>query len=66
MIKLITEERIDFKDTFTLQVLNLPIECYVDLQIELRKLVLASIRLSFNQCNGSAMMSFAIYGQSKH
>ena len=46
MIKLINEEKIDSKDKFTVQVLNLPIQCYVDLQIELRKLVMASIMLS--------------------
>ena len=46
MIKVINEEMIDSKDKFTLQVLNLPIQCYVDLQIELRKLVMASIMLS--------------------
>ena len=65
MIKLINEERIDSKDKFTLQVLNLPIHCYVDLQIELRKLVLASIKLSLNKDNDSAMMSFAIMDRAK-
>ena len=41
MIELINEEKIDSKDKFTVQVLNLPIHCYVDLQIELRKLAMA-------------------------
>ena len=49
MIKLINEEKIDSKDKFTLQVLNVPIQCYVDLQIELRKLVMAWIMLTLNE-----------------
>ena len=59
MIKVINEETIDSKDKFTLQVLHLPIHCYVDLQIELRKLVMASIFLSLDKA------AFAIFGLYK-
>ena len=49
MIKLINEEKIDSKDKFTLQVLTVPIQCYVNLQIELRKLVMAWIMLTLDE-----------------